>query len=69
MRNQVEGDGYYWTIFDDASQREIIIQNCTCLSDILMDFTIKVVVKNMFGIDKARKAWPEVIEEYAYGEK
>ncbi len=69
MRSQVEGDGSYWTIFDDASEREIIIQHCTCLSNILCDFTIKVVVKNMFGIDKARTSWPEAIEEYAYGEK
>jgi hypothetical protein len=69
MRSQVEGDGYYWTIFDDASEREIIIQHCTCLSDILMDFTITALVKNMFGIVTARNAWPEAIEEYAYGEK
>jgi len=69
MRRQVEGDGYYWTIFDDASDREIIIQHCTCLSDILCDFTIKVVVNNMFGIDTPCNAWPEAIEEYAYGEK
>ena len=69
MLNQVDDQGYYWTVVESAAEREIITKHCACLSEVLMDFTIREIVRNMFGINKAPDTWPTGIETFAYGGK
>ena len=38
-----------------------------CLSDVLLDFTIKEVVSLMFGVDKDPNKWSDSIKTYAFG--
>ena len=52
MINAIAQDGNYWNFIDNAAQKDIIIQSKGCLSEVLMDFTIKEVVLMMFGLKK-----------------
>ena len=67
MINVIAQDGIYWNIIDSAAQKDIIIQSKGCLSEVLMDFTIKEVVSLMFGLKKDINAWSESVRTYAFG--
>ena len=67
MINAIAQDGNYWNVIDSAAQKDIIIQSKGCLSEVLMDFTIKEVVSLMFGLKKDIDAWSESVRTYAFG--
>jgi len=69
LLNQVSEKGYYWHVLDNATEKEIISQSLQCLSEVLMDFTIKEIIHNMFGVQKDTTNWPDAIKAYAFGNK
>ena len=69
MLSQVDDQGNYWNVIANATEKEISIKFCACLSEVLMDDNIKEVVEFMFGGEKSRDGWPSGIETFAYGEK
>ena len=52
MITQVSEDGNYWHVIHNAGQKDIIKKCHTCLSEVLMDYTIKEVVSLMFDVKK-----------------
>ena len=67
MLNQVSEEGNYWKVLDDAAEKEIMSQSFHCLSEVLLDFTIKEVISQMFGVKKDPDIWNESIKAYAIG--
>jgi len=65
---QVSEDGTYWTVLDDATQEEVLCQSYETLSDVLLDFTIRDMVSNMFGVMKDPKTWSAAVHAYAFGD-
>ena len=64
---QISEEGNYWHVVDNAGQNDIIFQSKTCLSEVLLDCTIKEIVSLMFGVNKNQDTWPDLIKTYAYG--
>jgi len=52
MMNQISADGNYWYVIENASKKDIIKKSSSCLSEVLMDYTIKEVVFQMLGLKK-----------------
>ena len=67
--NHISEDGNYWYVIDNAVQKDVIIRSCTCLSEVLLDFTIKEVISLMFGVGKNSDTWTDVVKTYAFGVK
>ena len=67
MLNQISPDGNYWNVIDNAVENNIIFKSFNCLSEVLQDFTISVVVPLMFGVRRDATAWPDSIKTYASG--
>jgi len=42
-------------------------QSCNCLSEVLVDSTIKVIVSLMFGVQEDPATWNDSIKAYAFG--
>ena len=67
LLTSVSEDGNYWTTIDNASQRDIILKSHTCLSEVLCDFTIKLVGSLMFDVNKDLSSWFAAVTTYAFG--
>ena len=67
LLTSVSEDGNYWITVDNASQREIIFDSHMCLSEVLCDFTIKMVGSMMFDVNKDLTSWPPAVTKYAFG--
>jgi hypothetical protein len=67
MMNQVSEDGNYWNVLENATQEEIIFQSCESLAEVLMDYTIKQVLFNMWGVKNDPMTWTDGVHTYAYG--
>ena len=67
LMNQLSEDGSYWHVLDNASEKDIISEECHCLAEVLMDHTIKEVVSRMFHVKKDQDAWADDIKAYAFG--
>lgn len=65
--NATSVDGNYWSVIDNTTQKDFVIQSNFCLSEILQDFTIKEVVSTMFGVSKDFNLWSESVKAYAFG--
>lgn len=65
--SQISEDGNYWHVIDNAVQHDIIKKPNTCLSEVLLDYTIKEVVSLIFGVKKDPCTWTETVKSYAYG--
>ena len=67
MINQISEDGTYWKVLEGAAEKEVMSQSCHCLSEVILDFTIKEVVSLMFGVEKDPATWNDSIKVYAFG--
>lgn len=67
LLNQISSSGIYWNIIDKASQNDVITQHNNCLSEVLLDFTIREVVSVGLGVSKNTNTWSESIQHYAFG--
>ena len=67
MINAISEDGNYWNVIDNAVQKDIIIKSSCCLSEVLLDFTIKEVVSLMFGVNKDLNSWADSVKTFAFG--
>ncbi len=67
LLTQVSEDGNYWTILDNANEKEIIFKTSHSLSEVLTDYYIKEVVSTMFGVGKDPEAWTGAVKAYAFG--
>ena len=65
--NATSDDGNYWSVIDNTTQKDFIVQTNFCLSEVLQDFTIKEVVSLMFGVNKDFNLWSESVKPYAFG--
>ena len=62
MMNQISEDGTYWKVLDGAAEKEVMSQSCNCLSEVLLDSTIKEVVCLIFGVKKDPATWNDSIK-------
>lgn len=60
-------DGNYWKVIDIAAEKEITSQSFQSLSEIFLDFTIKEVVSNVFGVKKDPITGTHSIKTFAFG--
>ena len=60
-------DGNYWIGIDNAVQKDIIYESNNCLSEVLMDCTIREIVSLMFGVKKDPATWPDSVKTYVFG--
>jgi hypothetical protein len=67
LMTQILEDGNYWIGIDNAVQKEIFCASNTCLSEVLMDCTIKEIVSLMFGVNKNPAIWTNSVKTYAFG--
>ena len=67
LMNQISEDGNYWYVLDNAGLKDVIIKSCACLSEILIDSTIKEVVFLMLGVNKDTSTWSDSINKFAFG--
>ena len=67
LLNSIDNGGNYWTAIDNASQKDIIFQSNSCLSEVLKDSTIEIIVHLMFGVEKDSNTWNDAVRSYAYG--
>ena len=65
--NATSDDGSYWSVIDNTTQKDFIVQSKLCLSEVLQDYTIKEVVSMMFGVSKDFNQWSESVKTYAFG--
>jgi hypothetical protein len=61
--NQVSEDGNYWNVIENASQKDLIFNRKDCLSEVLLDFTIKEIVFLMFGVKKDPTTWTDSVKK------
>ena len=64
---QVSSDGNYWHVIDNAAQKDIIFKSHNCLSEVLLDNTINMVVPLIFGVRKDPTTWADLVTTYAFG--
>ena len=64
---QILEDGNYWHVINTAGQKDLIMKSFTCLSEFLLDYTIKEVVSLMFNVNKDPNTWTKTVKTYAYG--
>ena len=67
LMNQLSENGSYWQVLDNAIEKDIIIEECHCLAEVLMDNTIKEVVSRMFHVKKGQDVWADDVKAYAFG--
>ena len=67
LMSQLSEEGNYWIAFDNASQKDVIFKCHNCLSEVLLDNTIKEVASLMFGVKKDPNTWTGSVITYAYG--
>ena len=54
LLNQVDEEGNYWTVIENVSQKDVLFQAKTCLSEVLMDCTIQELVSLIFNAKKTK---------------
>ena len=64
---QISEEGNYWHVIDTAGHKDLIMKSHTCLSELLLDYTIKEVVSLMFNVKKDPSTWTETAKTFAYG--
>ena len=64
---QISEEGNYWNVLDNAAQKDIIYKSNNCLSEVLLDNTIKEVVSLMFGEKKDPNTWTDSVKIYTFG--
>jgi hypothetical protein len=64
---QISEDGNYWHVINNAGQKDFIKKCHTCLSEVLLDHTLKEVVSLSFDVKKDPSTWTDTIRTYAYG--
>ena len=64
---QISEDGNYWRVIDTAGHKDLIMKSHTCLSEVLLDYTIKKVVLLMFYVKKDPSTWTKTVKTYTYG--
>ena len=64
---QILEDGNYWHVIDTAGHKDSIMESHTCPSEVLLDYTIKEVVLQMFNMRKDQSTWTETVKTYVYG--
>ena len=67
MLNQISQDRNYWNVLDNAVQNDIVFKYFNCLSEFLLDQTIRDVVMSMFGLGVDSTTWPDSVKKYAFG--
>ena len=67
LLNQISEDGNYWNVIENSAEKDIIIKSNNCLSEVLLDSTIKDIVSLMFGVNKDPSTWTDSIHTYAFG--
>ena len=67
LMNQISEEGAYWNVIDNAGQKEIIYKANDCLSEVLLDYTIREVVSLMFDVKKDQNTWTDAVKKYAFG--
>ena len=69
LLTQISPTGSYWNVIEKACQKEVMIQNNNCLSEVLMNATIREVVSLGFGLSKDTNTWTDSIKQYSFGVK
>ena len=67
LRNQISEEGVYWNVIDNAAQQNIIFLHYDCISEVLLDYTIKETVSLMFDVRKDPNTWTDSVKAYAFG--
>lgn len=67
LLSQISSTGIYWNIIENAINNDIITQDNICLSEVLLDSTIKEVISVGLGVSKNINTWSESIQHYAFG--
>jgi hypothetical protein len=67
LLHQILEDGNYWNVIDKAVEKDTIFNSNNCLSEVLLDSTIKEIVSLMFGVKKDPNTWTDSIKTYAFG--
>ena len=67
LLNQIQTTGSYWNILEEACQNDVATQRCDCLSEVLMNSTIKEVISLGLGVSKDTNTWSDSIKHYAFG--
>lgn len=67
MINVTSEDGKYWGGIDNTTQKDFIIQSNLCLSEVLLDFSIKEVASLMFCMNKDFNQWSKSVKTFAFG--
>jgi hypothetical protein len=65
--NQISNDGNYWDVLDKAVQKYINYISNECLSEVLLNDTIDVVVSSIFGVKPNSSTWNDYVKAYAFG--
>lgn len=66
LMEQISEDGNYWYIMDNALKNDVIFRTCKCLSEVLLDFTIQKVVRELFGMNNNSNTWTAAVKAYAF---
>ena len=64
---QISATGSYWNIIEKACHKDVIKQHNNCLSEVLLNSTIKEVVSKGLRISKDTNVWSDSIKHYAFG--
>ena len=67
LLTQILEDDKYWYVLNTAGQKDLIKKSYTCLSKVLMNYTIKEVVFLMLDVKKDPITWTDNVKTYAYG--
>ena len=59
---QILEDGNYWHVTDTAGHKVLIMKSHTCFSEVLLDYTIKEVVLQMFNMRKDPSTWTKTVQ-------
>ena len=67
LLGQISEDGNYWHVINNAGQKDFIKKFNTCLSEVLLEYTLKEVVALTFDVKKDPSTWTDTVKTYAYG--
>jgi len=67
LMTAISEDGNYWIGINNAVQKDIIYESNICLSEVLMDCTIKEIVSLMIDVKKDPDTWTDSVKIYAFG--
>ena len=67
LLNQVSEEGNYWNVIQSAAKKDIVFHSCSCLSDVLMDYTINHIIYLIFGERKDPTTWDDEVKTFVSG--